>query len=180
MLITREWGMPSGNTFSIPPIRKFIDRWLSGCVDTVDPFARDTALAKHTNDLNPATAAQHHMPADEFLEMLHGSDVTVDAALFDPPYSPRQISELYRCIGKTPTAEDTQNARLFRVCRDALDKLVKPQGVVLSFGWSSNGMGKKRGYQIEEIMLVAHGGAHNDTICIAERKIGHSQGNMFS
>jgi hypothetical protein len=40
----------------------------------------------------------------------------------------------------------------------------------LSFGWNSTGMGQKRGYEIIEILIVAHGSAHNDTICMAERK----------
>jgi len=31
-------------------------------------------------------------------------------------------------------------------------------------------MGKSRGYILEDLLLVCHGGAHNDTICIAERK----------
>jgi hypothetical protein len=44
-------------------------------------------------------------------------------------------------------------------------------GIVLSFGWNTVGMGKKRGFEILEIMLVCHGGAHNDTICMAERRI---------
>ena len=35
---------------------------------------------------------------------------------------------------------------------------------------------KKNGYTIEEILIVCHGGAHNDTICMAERK---TQGNLF-
>lgn len=49
-------------------------------------------------------------------------------------------------------------------------QIAVPGGVCLSFGWSTNGMGKTRGYEIEEILLVAHGGARNDTICMAERK----------
>ena len=55
--------------------------------------------------------------------------------------------------------------------RDALDPLIVAGGVVLSFGWHSNGMGRNRGYETEEILLVRHGGAHNDTICLAERKV---------
>jgi hypothetical protein len=31
------------------------------------------------------------------------------------------------------------------------------------------GVGKKFG-NYEEILLVTHGGAHNDTICVAQRK----------
>ncbi|MDE1882322.1 MAG: hypothetical protein KGI89_17440, partial [Euryarchaeota archaeon] len=34
----------------------------------------------------------------------------------------------------------------------------------------STGMGKKYGFQIEEILLVCHGSDHNDTICMAERR----------
>ncbi len=30
--------------------------------------------------------------------------------------------------------------------------------------------GITRGFTIEEILLVAHGGVHNDTICVVERK----------
>ncbi len=73
--------------------------------------------------------------------------------------------------------QETQSGRMYRRVRDRLCQLMKPGGVVLSFGWSSNGMGLKRGYEIEEIMLVAHGGAHNDTICMAERKM---QGSLFA
>jgi hypothetical protein len=31
-------------------------------------------------------------------------------------------------------------------------------------------MGKKYGMEIIEMMNVCHGGAHNDTICIAEKQ----------
>jgi hypothetical protein len=54
--------------------------------------------------------------------------------------------------------------------------MVKTGGIVLSFGWNSIGFGKGRGYKLVEIMLVCHGSAHNDTICIAEQKM---QGNLF-
>jgi len=33
------------------------------------------------------------------------------------------------------------------------------------------GMGKGLGYEIVEILLVCHGSDHNDTICLAERKL---------
>jgi hypothetical protein len=42
--------------------------------------------------------------------------------------------------------------------------------IALSFGWSSVGFGKNRGWRMIEILLVCHGGAHNDTICVAEVK----------
>jgi len=145
-----------------------------------DPFARNYEGAYYTNDLNPNTSAHNHMDAEEFLHMLRRRDVVLDGALFDPPYSPRQISECYQNIGREVTGKDTQNARLYKRVRDAMDAIIKPGGVVLSFGWNSAGMGKTRGYEIEEILLVAHGGAHNDTICVAERKNEQSVVNFLA
>jgi hypothetical protein len=52
-----------------------------------------------------------------------------------------------------------------------MDGIMKPSGVVLSFGWQSAGMGLGRRYEIIEIALINHGAAHNDTICMAERKL---------
>ena len=51
-----------------------------------------------------------------------------------------------------------------------LDLLI-PGGTFLHFGWNSCGMGKKRGFELIEVLLVAHGAGHNDTICIAERNV---------
>ena len=93
----------------------------------------------------------------------------VDVALFDPPYSPRQVVECYQGIGRVVEQGDTNNSS-WRSERDVLNRIVKPGGVVLSFGWNSCGMGINRGFDIEEILIVCHGGGHNDTICMAERK----------
>jgi hypothetical protein len=48
---------------------------------------------------------------------------------------------------------------------------IKVGGYCISFGWNSNGMGKNRGFEIVEILLVSHGGHHNDTIVTVERKV---------
>jgi hypothetical protein len=42
--------------------------------------------------------------------------------------------------------------------------------MAISFGWSSNGIGKTLNFEQLEILIVAHGGIHNDTICTVERK----------
>jgi hypothetical protein len=164
--------MPAADTFSIPPIAKLLARYIRPGDLVCDPFARNSTLAQLSNDLNPDTVAEHHMPAEEFLVMLHGEhEGRVDVLLFDPPYSPRQISECYQGIGLAVAMQDTQTARLYAAARDAGNPLVRRGGVAISFGWNSTGMGKGRGYQMEELLLVAHGGAHNDTIVVVERKV---------
>lgn len=111
------------------------------------------------------------MDAESYLHMMAEKHAgSIDLAIMDPPYSPRQISELYKEIGLTCGMKDTQSAVLYQRVRNALVPLLTPNAIVLSFGWSSNGMGKKHGFEIIEIMLCAHGGAHNDTICLAERR----------
>lgn len=167
--MSRAWAMPSPDTLSIPPIRQFAQRYLTGV--TVDPFARNSRLAHWRNDLSPATDAEYHMDAADFCDMLAGQGLQADCAIFDPPYSPRQITECYQSIGRKVTGKDTQNAALYKRVRDALNRMVRPGGVVLSFGWNSAGMGRTRGYEITEILLCAHGGGHNDTICVAETKV---------
>ena len=171
MKFERTWAMPNSNTFECKPIGAFVDRYKVGVV--VDPFARNTRYpngASYTNDLNPNTTAEHHLDAEDFLKKLQIKGVMANCVIFDPPYSPRQIRECYQNIGMKVNGKDTQNAALYKRVRNALDPLVATGGVVLSFGWNSGGMGKARGYEIEEILMVTHGGAHNDTICMAERK----------
>lgn len=171
MKFSRVWAMPNSNTFSIPPVGEFVKRYLSQSSSSVDPFARDCRWATHTNDLNPKTAAEHHLQADEFLKLLELRGVKCDLAILDMPYSPRQISECYKEAGLTCGMKETQNARLYGDTKNALIPILAPDAIVLSFGWNSAGMGQKHGFYQIEIMLCCHGGAHNDTICLAERRL---------
>lgn len=166
MKFSRKWAMPSGDTFSIPCIADFVRRYVTGVV--VDPFARNSTFGTITNDLNPETSAQHHMDARAFLAMCKDNDVKADVGIFDPPYSPHQIVVCYQGFGRKPTQNDTQNGKLYRECRDIMRELIVPGGWALSFGWNSCGFGE--GFETKEILLVSHGGAHNDTICCAHQK----------
>lgn len=159
--------MPSADTFDVKPIGEFVKKYLHGI--SVDPFARNKRWATHTNDLNPNTAAEHHMDAVEFLSMLADNGVLADCIIFDPPYSPRQITECYAEAGLTATMADTQSGRFKADCRRQIRRLVRHGGIVLSFGWNSIEQGPE--FCIEEIMLICHGGDHNDTICMAERRL---------
>jgi hypothetical protein len=166
----RHWAMPSPDTFGIPPIRRLLRRHLVGRDVVVDPFSRNACLATHTNDLNPTTAARWHMHAPEFCGMLLEQGVVADAVLFDPPYSPRQVAECYQQVGRVVDRAATQSAALYRQTKDALAALIRPDGIAISFGWNSTGFGKGRGFILLEVLLVAHGGAHNDTIVTVEWK----------
>lgn len=134
----------------------------------VDPFSNNSHFATITNDLNPNTDAMYHLDAIDFLKELDSN--SVDLLLYDPPYSPRQVSECYHNFGKKVTSKDTSSAWR-RQHLDEIARIVKPNGKCISFGWNTNGVGKKRGFQIESILIVAHGGSHNDTLVTVEKKI---------
>jgi hypothetical protein len=163
--------MPNAATFEIPPVARLVSEVVASARVVVDPFARNSMIATHRNDLDPETLAEWHMDAAEFCDRMIRDGVKADAVLFDPPYSPRQIAEVYGRVGRTCGTEETQNAALYREVRDRLVALLKVGGRAISCGWNSSGFGKERGYRMDEILLVCHGGAHNDTIVVVETKM---------
>jgi DNA modification methylase len=118
--------------------------------------------------LTPEYPTKLHLNALDFLKIF--TDNTVDMVLYDPPYSFRQVSECYKKLDLTVTAKDTSNA-FFANFKKEIARVVKKDGIVISCGWNSNGIGKKLGFEQQEILLVAHGSNHNDTIVTVERKI---------
>lgn len=177
MKFSRCWAMPSSDTFKIPPIAAFIRRNMLGPV-IIDPFARNSHLGTITNDLSPDTCADYHMDAVEFLKKMGDEGVIADTVLFDPPYSPRQMAECYQSVGLTTGSGNTQNSRLYAECRKQIIRLLRLGSRVLTFGWNSTGMGKQW-FDTQELMLVCHGGTHNDTICIAQEYKPHPDLNLF-
>jgi DNA modification methylase len=111
-------------------------------------------------DLNEDMPADYHMDAYDFVKMAIENEWLYDTIIFDPPYNLRKSREKYNGI---------YTSRL-RLIRNELSKILKMNGYVLSFGYDSVGMGKNRGFELIKICLVCHGGDHNDTICIIEKK----------
>jgi hypothetical protein len=177
--MNRVWAMPSADTLSIPPFRQLVKKYLHGSKVSVDPFARNCTWATFTNDLNPDTAAEYHLDAVEFLQMLIDKGVKADVGIYDPPYSPRQVKECYDSIGRTVTQAATQMVDIRRDVKNLLGELVKVGGYVLSFGWESTGLGRARNFECAELLLCCHGSGHNDTICTVERKQEDVQGSLL-
>jgi hypothetical protein len=168
--LSRIWAMPNKATFSIPPIRDFVRRYAGASRLSVDPFARNSDTANITNDLNPETDADHHMDALLFTRCIHASGLRPDLVILDPPYSSTQVKRCYESLDRSFSLDDSKQCIHWSRIKTVVNQMLVPGGVVLSFGWNSSGMGIKRGYEIVEILLVCHGSAHNDTICVAERK----------
>ena len=167
MIINRTWAMPNKHTFLIKPISVLITKYVNSGKGWIDPYAGENSPAEITNDLNQDKPTKYHMEAKEFLMQLTGQ---YEGCLFDPPYSFRQIKECYNGIGLKVHQRDTQIS-FYSEAKNLIAKLIKPNGIVICFGWNSMGLGKNRGFEIIEILLVAHGGTKNDTIITVEKKI---------
>lgn len=158
--------MPNRETFSIEPIRNLIDRNIRSV--SVDPFANSCRIADITNDIDPQYDTDYNMDALDFLKKVDtGLSETV---LFDPPYSPRQVSEVYKSLDMSVNMQTTQSS-FWGDLKKEVARIVKHNGIVITCGWNSGGIGEKYGFEIQEILLVAHGGWHNDTIITVEKKI---------
>lgn len=163
--INRVWEMPNSNTFNIKAISNIIKKYAHGCI--IDPFANNSKIATITNDIDTQFETDYHMDAIDFLKRFAPN--SIDTVLYDPPYSPRQISECYKKLRLTVNMQTTQ-ASYWSKQKEVIGRIVKKDGIVITCGWNSSGIGKKYGFEIIEILLVAHGGWHNDTIVTIEYK----------
>ena len=170
MEINRVWAMPNKWTFKIKPIKEILDRYVGNGFRWIDPFAGMNSPAEITNDLNPNANAKFHLKALDFVKQFNSK---FDGILFDPPYSGRQVKECYNDLDVDIQRDDTNSFFYWSVKREVADK-IKIGGYAISFGWNSNGFGKKLGFEIIEILLIAHGSSHNDTIVTIEKKVDYS------
>jgi hypothetical protein len=141
--IIRAWAMPTKNTFKMQPVINLLQRHALTPIFDVFPFGDEIDILQRIEKIKDA------------------SKLTI---LLDPPYSPRQAKERYGI-------EAVQLTALVSATKNALPRILAPGGKIISFGWNTNGMGEKRGFKFVEILLIAHGGSHNDTICCVEERI---------
>lgn len=175
----RVWAMPSADTFDVFPIGQLVRWYLHHSKVSVDPFSRNKRWATYTNDINPETAAESHLPALDFIRMLAATEVKADLVIFDPPYSINQAKVCYESFGKGVfTAYDAQNVVRWTDEKAAIAKILQPNGIFIQCGWNSSGMGFLHGCIIERVLLVCHGPAHNDTIVTVERKVESTQQSL--
>ena len=167
--INRVWAMPDKWTFRIQPIAELITRYVGDGKGWIDPFAGMTSPAEVTNDIRPETKATYHLESLEFASRLEDDKYT--GILFDPPYSLEQCKRVYENVGRKFTMQDGQICGKWTDLKHNLSRKIRIGGIAISFGWNSEGFGINRGFKLEEILLVAHGSGHNDTIVTVERKI---------
>lgn len=166
----RVWEMPDSATFEIGPIRSLVTREINRSDGLwIDPFSGGSDLADVTNDLNPEIESDRTMDAVDFLQEFDDGAVG-GGVLFDPPYSPRQIKEVYDSVGLDTTRETTQ-ATFWSDLKDEIARVCHSGATAVTCAWNSGGVGVERGFKPRRILLVAHGGWHNDTVVTVEDRV---------
>lgn len=165
----KVWAMPNSRTFTIKPIKAFVEAEVSRGGTIVDPFANSCKYGTITNDLNPEYKTDYNMDALEFLKSL--PDDSTDLVLYDPPYSISQASEMYKSYGKEKLEINVANMKYWSECKDNIARILKRNGRVICCGWNTNGLGKGRGFEMTSILIVSHGGSKNDTLVTLEYKL---------
>jgi hypothetical protein len=176
MIINRVWAMPNKNTFTIIPIKNLLNKYVSKDKLWIDGFANESKIATITNDLNPDYNTDYNLDALDFFKTF--KDDSVNGVLYDPPYSITQASQCYKDYGKEKLEINVSNMGYWGEIKNQISRILKSNGIVICFGWSSNGLGKNRGFEFLELLLVPHGGSKNDTIVTVEKKV-YTQQNLF-
>lgn len=130
MLISRKWEMPNSRTFKINAIRDLILKYAKDTYTILDPYANESSIKQYlncnyiSNDLDESYNTDYHLEAQDFIKLFE--NWSVDMVLNDPPYSPRQVSECYKQLGKTVTYKDT-SAEYYTKVKKEISRVVKPR-----------------------------------------------------
>jgi hypothetical protein len=149
-------------TFQRENVRAWVEKVAENPV--LNLFSGPTRLAcdEIRNDADFEQDADYHMDAKDFLDYwILTKGPKFGTVLLDPPYSLRKSMTKYK-------GHKVSN---FLLIKNLLHRALLHRGIVITFGYHSVSMGKGRGFEQEEILLVGHGGSIHDTIAVSERWI---------
>ena len=151
---------PKKYTFEQPKLRKYIECNSKGKV--LNLFAGKTRLNVNEIrvDLSDEFNPDYNMEAFDFVLYAKDNEIKFDTIILDPPYSLRKSMEKYN--GKVCST--------FNKIKEELPFILNEGGRIITLGYNSIVMGKKRRFIQEKICLIGHGGSHHDTICVIEKK----------
>jgi hypothetical protein len=90
----------------------------------------------------------------------------LDGILFDAPISFAQAAAYHKAVGYRWDGRTSWWGGM----KDNAAGLIKAGGKAISISWDSTGFGASRGFTLERILIVNHGGHWHDTIVTVERR----------
>lgn len=145
-------------TFKNKRVRKWVEDNVEGRVLNLFAGKYKLICDEVRNDIRTDMPCDYHMDALEFVKSWQGEKF--NTVVLDPPYAYRKSMEMYDGAISSP----------FNQIKNEIGRILYPHGIIISFGYHSNVMGKTRNYKQEHILLLSHGGAIHDTIAVIERR----------
>lgn len=97
-----------------------------------------------------------------------GNDGFQDGVILNPPTSFRQAEHYIKRFG----LKWDGTTRWWADLKNEAARITKEGGKVVTISWDSTGLGVSRGFFLERVLMVNHGGHWHDTIVTVERKVG--------
>lgn len=116
------------------------------------------------NDISTEFRTDENYEALEFLKAFPNE--SIELVIFDPPFNLRKHKEFYQGSEKY-----TNYNKWIWDLKMEIARVLKVGGVCLSCGYETNGIGVIKGFEKENLLIVAHGGSLRDTLCYTESKI---------
>lgn len=150
---------PKRYTFEQPKLKQIIEGYCKGKVLNLFAGMVRLNVDEIRVDIDDTTKPDFLTDSYDFVCNWHGSKFMT--VILDPPYNVRKAREKYdgRYIGK------------FRKIKQIIPKILSPGGIIITLGYDSVGMSRSHGFEKTAIILVCHGGDHNDTICVIEKYV---------
>jgi len=143
-------------TFDSPKIKKWVEENSNGYCLNLFAGKNKLNLNEIRNDFDKTMPVDYNLDALEFVKTWKGKKF--DTIICDPPYAYRKAMEMYK----------GNYSSKFKQLADEIPKILKNDGKVITFGYHSTFLGKKRNYQLNKLCVFAHGGAQHCTIGIIE------------
>lgn len=144
-------------TFESPKIKKWVEQNCMGKVLNLFSGKTKLNLDEVRNDIDGEAVADYNLDAYDFVRQYNGE--LFDTILLYPPYAYRKSMEMY----------NGNYTSKFKLIADEIPRILKQNGVVISFGYHSTFLGKKRNSELVKMCVFAHGGAQHCTIGIIEK-----------
>jgi hypothetical protein len=160
--LSYETVSPNRWTFQSDKIRRWVEEQLRG--RTLNACAGKTKLAHDyeivRNDIDTDRDADTHIDVCEIAERFEPE--SFGTILYDPPFSQHQANRTYE--GKE-VGDDALAKREF-------DKLLKPGGRVIQFGYTTTCMPMSMGYERQHVAVWNTLGRMNDYLSVIDEKPG--------
>jgi hypothetical protein len=98
--------------------------------------------------------------------LIDNAQASLDGVLFNPPISFAQAAAYHKAVGYSWDGRSSWWSDM----KDQAAEIIREAGKAICLSWDSTGFGASRGFVLERLLIVNHGGHWHDTIVTVERK----------